>query len=177
DVPGVCRWRERAVLFADVVATSAAVGATRSRKAKVEALAELLRGLYEAEVEPAVASLAGAPRQGRIRTSWWTLAETRREEASTATLEVGEVDAVLAELAGTSGSGSAARRRDLITGLLAAATADEQDFLFRLMTGEVRHGALEGVMVEAVARAGDVGADVVRRAFMLSGRLPVTAAA
>ncbi|HLR93707.1 MAG TPA: ATP-dependent DNA ligase [Jiangellaceae bacterium] len=167
----------RAVLFADVVATSAAVGATRSRKAKVEALAELLRGLSEAEVEPAVAWLAGAPRQGRIGTGWRTLAELRREPASTATLEVGEVDAVLAELAGTSGSGSAARRRDLITGLLAAATADEQDFLFRLMTGEVRHGALEGVMVEAVARAGDVGADVVRRAFMLSGRLPVTAAA
>jgi len=61
------------VLLAEIVATSAAVGATRSRKAKTQALAELLRRLGPDDVSPAVAWLAGEPRQGRIGTGWRTL--------------------------------------------------------------------------------------------------------
>ena len=85
------------------------------------------------------------------------------------------VDATLDELAATTGAGSTARRAALLGELFGAATADEQAFLRRLLTGELRQGALEGVMLEAIAAAAEVPAAAVRRAFMLSGRLPRTA--
>ena len=91
-------------------------------------------------------------------------------------LTVAAVDAALTGLAAMAGPGSAARRDATLTALLSAATADEQQFLVRLLTGELRQGALEGVMLDAVATAADVPAASVRRAFMLSGRLPETAA-
>lgn len=95
--------------------------------------------------------------------------------AAEPSLTVGYLDRALDELAATSGTGSAARRHDLLAGLYGAATTDEQRFLHRLLTGELRQGALEGLMVEAVAAAAEVPAATVRRAFMLSGRLPGTA--
>jgi DNA ligase-1 len=165
------------MLFAELVATSAAVGGTRSRKAKVEALAGLLRALAPAEVEPAVAWLAGEPRQGRLGAGWRTLAALKVPAAELPGATLADVDGVLAELATNSGAGSARRRTELLTGLLGAATEDEQRFLFRLLTGELRQGALEGVLTEAVAAASGVPAERVRRGLMLSGSLPVTARA
>ncbi|MFP5023074.1 ATP-dependent DNA ligase [Pseudonocardia phyllosphaerae] len=165
------------MLFSDVVATSAAVGATRSRTAKATALAGLLRAAAPGEVVPVVAWLSGAPRQGRIGTGWRTLSGLDAAPAGDPSLTVEAVDALLDELTATSGSGSTARRHDLLQRLYGAATADEQRFLHRLLTGELRQGALEGLMVEAVAAASGVTQTVVRRALMLSGRLPETAAA
>src|SRR5690606_37369131 len=89
------------VLFAEVVRTSEAVGATRSRKAKVESLAELLRGLAEDEVEPAVGFLVGAARQGRIGVGGRTAFGVKAEPADQPTLTVGDVDAALSTLAAT----------------------------------------------------------------------------
>jgi DNA ligase-1 len=163
------------VLLADVVATSTAVGATRSRTAKTAALAALLRAAAPEEVEPATAWLAGEPRQGRLGAGWRTLAALEAPPAPTPSLQVVAVDATLDELATTSGSGSTARRAALLGGLFGAATAEEQNFLRRLLTGELRQGALEGVMLEAIAAAAEVPTATVRRAFMLSGRLPETA--
>jgi DNA ligase-1 len=165
------------VLLADVLAASAAVTATRSRTAKAQAIADLLRRADPGEVEPVTAWLAGEPRQGRLGLGWRTLSRLTGAAAATPSLTVGAMDAALTELAGTSGPGSAARRDATVGGLLAAATADEQQFLVRLLTGELRQGALEGVVLDAVALAAEVPAPVVRRAFMLSGRLPETAAA
>jgi DNA ligase-1 len=164
------------VLLADVVATSAAVGATRSRTAKIAVLAELLRTAAPHEVEPATAWLAGEPRQGRLGAGWRTLSELEVSAAAQPSLQVTEVEARLEELAATAGTGSGARRAALLSALLAAATTEEQRFLFRLLTGELRQGALEGVMLESIAAAAEVPAAVVRRAFMLSGRLSGTAA-
>ncbi|HEV7210540.1 MAG TPA: ATP-dependent DNA ligase [Blastococcus sp.] len=164
------------MLLADVVAASAAVAATRARTAKAAAIAELLRRAEPGEVEPVTAWLAGEPRQGRTGVGWRTLAGLGAEPAAAASLTVADVDAGLTELTGTAGAGSAARRDALLAGLLAAATADEQRFLGRLLTGELRQGALEGVVLDAVAAAAEVPAATVRRAFMLSGRLPGTAA-
>ncbi|MFP5068477.1 ATP-dependent DNA ligase [Pseudonocardia nantongensis] len=164
------------MLFTDVVATSAAVGATRARTAKTTALAELLRGADPGEVVPVVAWLSGVPRQGRIGTGWRTLSGLEVPPAAVPSLEVTAVDALLDELAGTAGTGSGQRRRELLERLYGAATADEQRFLHRLLTGELRQGALEGLMVDAVAAASGAGQAAVRRAFMLSGRLPETAA-
>lgn len=164
------------MLLAEVVATSTAVGATRSRKEKSAALAALLRAAGPDEVEAATSWLAGEPRQGRIGTGWRTLSGLADDPAGSPTLTVPGVDATLTELAGTSGAGSARRRKELLGELFGAATADEQAFLVRLLTGELRQGALEGVMLDAIAGAADVPAASVRRAFMLSGRLPETAA-
>jgi DNA ligase-1 len=166
----------RTVLLHDVVRTSAAVGATRSRKEKTVALAALLTLAGPAEVAPATAWLAGEPRQGRIGTGWRTLSGLARAPAAEPALTVAQVDELLTGLAGTFGAGSTRRRRELLESLFGAATEAEQAFLVRLLTGELRQGALEGVMLDAIAAAAEVPAPVVRRAFMLSGRLPETAA-
>jgi DNA ligase-1 len=163
------------VLLSEVVATSTAVGATRSRKEKAAAIAAVLHAAATGEVEPVTAWLAGETRQGRVGTGWRTLAGLDAPPAAAPALTVTRVDATLDALAGTTGTGSSARRAELLAGLFGAATAEEQRFLVRLLGGELRHGALEGVMLDAVAAAAQVPAPVVRRAFMLSGRLPETA--
>ena len=121
----------RAVLLADVVAASAAVGATRSRTAKAAALAALLRAAEPDEVEPVTAWLAGRAAAGPARRR---LAHPGRrcdiDPAPAPSLTVAAVDAALDELAGTSGAGSAgAGATPLLAGLFGAATADEQAFL------------------------------------------------
>ena len=163
------------MLLADVVATSAAVGSTRSRTAKTAALAALLRRAEGDEIEPATAWLAGEPRQSRLGTGWRTLASVDVRPAAQPGLRVAAVEHALDELAATTGTGSTARRAALLGELFGAATTDEQAFLRRLLTGELRQGALEGVMLEAIAAAAAVPSAVVRRAFMLSGQLPATA--
>ncbi|GAA2812273.1 ATP-dependent DNA ligase [Saccharopolyspora taberi] len=165
------------VLFSAVVTASAEVAATRSRKAKTSAIAALLGGLDATEVRPATAFLAGELPGGRAGVGWSTLSALDVPPAPEPSLTVGEVDAAIDELRGISGSGSGQRRTDLLAGLLGRATAPEQEFLVRLLGGELRQGALEGVMLEAVATAARVPAEDVRRAFMLSGRLPATAEA
>ncbi|NUT46203.1 MAG: ATP-dependent DNA ligase [Saccharothrix sp.] len=162
------------MLFTEVVETSAAVAATRSRLAKVDALAGLVRRMST----PAVVSfLVGVPSQGRIGAGWRTVFDLDVPPAAGPTLTVSDVDAALGAFAAVGGKGSAARRVALLTDLFGRATAAEQDFLRRLLTGELRQGALEGVMLDAIARAADVPGEVVRRAFMLSGSLPGTAEA
>jgi DNA ligase-1 len=163
-------------LFADVVAASEQVAATRSRLAKVASLAAVLRAAAPEEVEAVTAFLVGQPRQGRTGVGWRTLTELASPPAGEPSLTVAAVDEAIDVVATTSGAGSAARRTDLLRGLFAAATETEQNFLLRLLTGELRQGALEGVMVDAVGAAAEVPVDRVRRAFMLSGRLPATAA-
>lgn len=175
-------------LLGAVVATSSEVAATRSRKAKTAALATLLASLEPDEVRPATAWLAGEMLQGRTGIGWRTLQAVTPTPATDPTLTVGDVDATLDRLAALAGSGSGvgARRAAELAGLLDAATEDEGRFLVRLLGGELRQGALEGIMIEAVAAAAtlaseatgsrvEVPADAVRRAFMLSGRLPTTA--
>ncbi|MGJ0118608.1 ATP-dependent DNA ligase [Williamsia sp. MIQD14] len=161
----------------EVIETSEAVGAVSGRRAKIALLAELIASLEPAEVVPVVAWLTGRPRQGRIGVGWRTVSAARPEPAAQPGLSVLDVDVALTDLTTVSGAGSTARRRDLLAGLFGAATAPEQDFLVRLLTGELRQGALEGVATDAVASAFDVDQASVRRAAMLSGDLAVTAAA
>jgi DNA ligase-1 len=166
------------VLFSDVVNASATVAATRSRLAKVDALAGVLQNAEpDAEVPAVVGFLVGQPRQGRIGTGWRTLGKLATPPADEPTLTVADVDTALSALAELSGAGSAAQRATLLTGLLSRATRAEQDFLSRLLGGELRQGALEGVMVDAVARAAELPGDDIRRALMLSGSLTATATA
>ena len=164
------------VLLAELVETSEAVAATAARRAKVDALARLLSRLDGDEVEPAVAFLAGEPRQGRIGVGWAAFATLDAPPAPTPSVTVTDLDTAVDRILATTGPGSAEARARLLDGLLRRATAAEAQFIRRLLTGELRQGALEGVMVEAVARAAEVPAATVRRACMLSGNLSRTAA-
>jgi DNA ligase-1 len=164
------------VLLADVVAASAAVAATRARTAKAAAIAGALRGAAAGEVGPVAAWLAGELPQGRVGVGWRTLSRALPDPAPAASLTVAAVDAALTALAATTGPGSTARREALLGEVLSAATAEEQRFLVRLLGGELRQGALEGVLLDAVAAAAAVPPATVRRAAMLAGRLDETAA-
>lgn len=165
------------MLLSEVVAASESVRATASRKVKIAGLADLLSRADSGELLPVVAWISGELPQGRLGAGWRTVAGIEVAPAAAPTLTVAAVDAALTEVAGVAGAGSVARRRELLTGLLGSATTAERTFLIRLLTGELRQGALTAIVAEAVAKAADVPADLVRRAYMLSGRLPVTAAA
>ena len=164
----------------DVAETSAEVGATSARLAKIALIAGLLRRAG-AEDDPklvavAVSWLSGELPQRQIGVGWAAL-RSLPPPAAEPSLTVLQVDAAFSEIGQVAGKGSQARRADLVNGLFAAATEPEQMFLRRLLGGELRQGALLGVMADAVAKAADVAAPVVRRAAMLGGDLPAVAAA
>ncbi|HXG77566.1 MAG TPA: ATP-dependent DNA ligase [Gaiellaceae bacterium] len=164
------------MLLADVAETSASVAATSSRRAKVEALASCLRRAAPAEAPLAVAYLSGIVPQGRLGIAWAALRELPSPAAGPPELELRDVDAALSELAQLRGPGSQAARRAALAALFGRATEPEQRFLRALLLGELRQGALEGVMTDAVAQATGVPAARVRRALMLAGDLPEVAA-
>jgi DNA ligase 1 len=163
------------VLLAELTATSEAVRETSSRTAKIERLAQTLRRLGSAEVAIGVAYLTGELRQRQIGVGYRSLSDLPAP-ATEATLEVGAVDSACERIGAMAGPGSQAARRAALAELFGAATEPEQRFLRALLTGELRQGAQEGVMVEAVARAADVPRDAVRRAHMLRGDLGAVAA-
>jgi DNA ligase-1 len=160
------------MLLADLVATSAAVAAVSGRLDKVGRLAALLRAADADEIEIAVSFLSGVTRQGRVGVGYAAVAKAADTPAAAApSLLLREIDATFAALAGIGGKGAAASRTQALAGIFARATRDEQDFLRRLIYGELRQGAQEGVLVDAVARAANVSAARVRRAAMLAGDL------
>ncbi|WP_229403467.1 ATP-dependent DNA ligase [Micromonospora okii] len=162
--------------FLDLAATSAAVGATSGRRAKVELLAAALRGLDPTEVEAGSGWLAGELRQRQTGVGWAGLRDLP-PPAAEPTLTVAGVDAAIDEIAAVRGTGSQARRRALLAALFAAATADEQRLLRGLFSGELRQGAQAGLLADAVARAADVPLAAVRRALLLAGDLRAVAVA
>ena len=165
------------MLLAEITAASADVAATSSRLAKVARLAECLSLARPDEVGIAVAYLSGALPQGSIGVGWATLQALPPPAAPPPRLELGDVDASVSRVAATTGPGSQARRRADLDELFARATADEQRFLVGLLLGELRQGALEGVMTDAVAKAAGAPPTAVRRALMLAGDLSGVAAA
>jgi len=164
------------MLLADVVATSNAVASTRARSTKIAAIAELLARLAPAEVAIVVAFLSGETRQGRLGVGWATLFRVDVTPAATPTLTVTDLDRALDEIVATTGPGSGGARHAILEDLLGRATAEETDFVRRLIGGELRQGALAGLMADAIARAASVPAVLVRRAAMLSGDLGRVAA-
>lgn len=165
--------------FLSIVRTSEAVAAVSARGEKIARLAELLARLAPDEVETVVTFLSGSLRQGRIGLGWALLSEARdTPPASVPSLTVAGVDRALDDIARLRGPGSAAERRRRLRELFATATPDEQAFLVRLISGELRQGALEGVLAEAVARAARIEVASVHRATMAAGSLgPVARAA
>jgi len=163
-------------LLADLVDTSGRVAADASRKAKIAHIAQFLRAVAADEVEIAVAYLSGFMRQGKTGIGYAMIRDARpAAHAGTPTLRLAEVDATIETIATTSGAGSAKRKATLLGDLFARATPREADFLARLMTGELRQGALEGLMIDAVAAAAEVAPAVVRRAAMAGGGIAAVA--
>ena len=155
--------------FIDLVAASDRVAALSGRKAKIAEIAALLRALRPDEIGIGVAYLAGELPQGRKGIGYALLRDANAAPAKSPTLEIADVDRALSDIVATSGRGSVAARTERLATLLRAATASEQSFLARLVLGELRQGALEGLMIEAVATAGDLPVAQVRRAAMLGG--------
>ncbi|HEX2443646.1 MAG TPA: ATP-dependent DNA ligase [Vicinamibacterales bacterium] len=164
------------MLLHELVDTSMAVQAVSGRLDKTARLAALLTRASRDEIEIAVTFLSGGMRQGRIGLGFAAIRVAREiPAASDPSLTLEDVDRTFERIAAVSGAGSGRERAGLLRGLLARATRGEQEFLARLLFGELRQGALEGVMVDAVAKAAGVRAAVVRRAAMMAGDLAVVA--
>jgi DNA ligase 1 len=168
------------VLLIDVATASSEVGASSARLAKIARIAELLARAGEGGdarlVAVIVSWLSGELPQRQIGVGWAAL-RSLPPPAQEPTLTVQQVDAAFTEIGAVAGKGSQARRAGLVADLFAASTDAEQTFLRRLVGGELRQGALAGVMADAVAKAAGVPAATVRRAAMLGGDLPAVAAA
>ncbi len=161
------------MLLAGIVETSRRIAETSRRLAKIELLAALLRQLAPEEVEIGVSMLAGGVRQGRIGIGYRALQDASTPAVDTSSITICEADETFSAIAAASGRGKIERLRQL----MARATGEEQHFLRRLLMGELRQGALEGLMVEAVAKASGVALGSVRRAAMNAGAIPKVARA
>jgi len=164
-------------LFAELVDTSQRVGENAARRAKVAAIADLLRRLAPPEIGIGVSYLSGVTRQGRSGVGYALVRDSQpATNAERAELTLVDVDSSLARVAETSGPGSLSERARLLSQLFARATLREQAFIERLLIGELRQGALEGIMIEAVAAAAGMPADAVRRAAKIGGGIAGIAA-
>jgi DNA ligase-1 len=182
--------------LAELVDLSRALAAAPGRLDKTALLAELLRRLEPEEIEIAVAFLTGSPRQGRIGLGYATIARAfgRADTVTVATpqaqtsleetlfpaapepqaappLSIEEVDRAFDHIARLTGSGSASARERQLRALFARATQEEREFLWRVLSGELRQGALEGVMQDAIASASEIEPEAIRRAGMFGGDL------
>jgi DNA ligase 1 len=178
------------MLLDNVVRTSAAVAATPGRLAKIDHIAGLLTDVPAGEIAVAVSFLSGDLTQRQIGVGYAALSDLlggygQRQPATpglapppeSPQLTLTETDQALGQIGLLAGQGSQAERRRLLAGLLSRATEAEREFLVRLLGGDLRQGALDGVMADAIARAAGVPAVEVRRAHQLSGSLPAAAAA
>jgi len=163
------------MLLDDLAAASIDVGATSARSAKVARLAVALRALAPDEVAAGALFLAGELPQRQIGVGWAALRDPP-PTAARPELTVAGVDAALTTIGALAGAGSQGARREALRALLGRATAREQRFLAALLGGELRQGALQAVVADAVAQAAAVPREAVRRALMLRGDLGAVAA-
>jgi DNA ligase-1 len=163
--------------FATLVETSRRIAANAARLGKVEELAALLRALAPREINPVVHYLSGEIPQGKIGIGYAVLQSAAAASAGSPTLSIQDVDSAFTELAGMKGAGSAARRTQVLRDLLTRATPSEQAFLLKLLVGELRQGALGGVMIDAIAAAAGSPLPLVRSAAMYARNLGTVATA
>jgi DNA ligase 1 len=160
----------------DVVLTSKRVGEERGRLAKIRLLSECLGRMEPDDVRIGVAYLSGELPQGRIGVGWASVKEVMTGSAAeAASLTLSDADTTFTQVAGESGAGSAGRRMAALHALFQKATEAERHFLSRLLIGELRQGAEQGVMAEAIAKAASVPSSEVRRALMVAPSAGVVA--
>jgi DNA ligase-1 len=164
------------MLLAEIAQASIDVAATSSRLAKIARIAQVLERATPEEVAVAVAYLSGELPQGTVGVGWAAVRSLPEPADAPPTLDVLEVDAAVTRIQQIAGKGSQAARREELSSLFSRATEPEQRLLAGLLRGELRQGALAGVMADAIAKAAGVPVASVRRAAMLTGDLPTTAA-
>src|SRR4051794_11454210 len=160
------------MLLAALVEVSGFVAATSKRLEKIGLLASFLHQSRTDEIEVAVRFLSGSTRQGRIGIGYAILRDAGTQAAEEATLELLEVDRLLQAFSEVQGSGSGSRKREILQNLLSRATLLEQRFLTALLGGELRQGALEGIMADALAKACGIRPERIRYAAMMAGGGP-----
>ena len=159
-------------LVSHLAFVSRKVSTSSARKAKVAALADALREMDPQDIEVAVHYLSGDLRQGKIGISFASLrAAAQAPSSPQSELTVRHLDENLSSYAGIRGAGSVAKRSALLADVFGAADVDTREFLFRLLTGELRQGALAGVMIEAIAAASQIDIKEIRRAAMYAPSL------
>ncbi len=163
------------MLLQRIVHASARLADEPGRLAKRAILVDLLRDATVDELPVALGLLRGEPQQGRVGVGWRTLGAADVAPAAAATLTLADVDGVIDELGAAAGDGAGGLRARLVADLLGRATADEAAYLWRVFAGEVRHGALDGVLTDAVAAADGVPPASLRRAAMFLGDLAAAA--
>jgi len=159
-----------------LASTSVQVAATSKRGEKTALLSELFSNVEPSEVEVVVGLMLGQQRQGRIGIGWATVAALDLEPATEASLTIHDIDDMLTTVATIIGEGSVGRRAEVLESVLSRATEAEMSFLGQVLVGDVRQGALTGVISDGIARAAGVKKPLLRRATMLRGDLAATAA-
>src|ERR1700723_2988659 len=159
------------MLLMRVVGTSQRIAEASKRLEKISLLGALLRELNGDEIEIVAAILSGRVRQGRIGVGSRSVREAATSPASEPTIALLDMDRTFDAIAQTEGSGSERRRRDLLQDLLRRATAPEQQFISEILLGGLRQGALDGIMLEGLAKATGIKLDRVRQAAMVAGDL------
>jgi DNA ligase-1 len=156
-----------------LVETWGALRKTRSRKKKTALLASLLTECAAREVPLTVSYLTGRLPQGKIGVGYAAIEKAIADELGVgrSVVPLVEVDETFRSISEEAGAGSGARRSALLRKLFASVSEQERRFLKSLIVGELRQGASEGLMCEAIAEAAGVEVEQVRRAFMLSGDL------
>lgn len=155
--------------LSDLVELVGRVRATSSRTGKVGLIAGFLRPLRGQEAELAARFLTGSSRQGRVGIGWRTIEPVIAgsggpDRAGRAGLRLSDVDDALARLAAARGTGSAERRGAILRELFERAGEAERRFLVELLLGELRQGALDGLVGEAIAEAAALPPERVREA-------------
>jgi DNA ligase 1 len=163
--------------FENLVETSRRISETPKGLEKIALLAGLLKQLHGDEIDVAAAFLSGRTRQGKIGVGYSVLRDTVSEPAPQAQLEIVDIDGAFQAISEIQGAGAERRRGDLLRDLFSRATVPEQAFLAGLLVGELRQGALEGIMLEAVAKAAQVSVARARHAAMVAGDVAAIARA
>jgi DNA ligase-1 len=154
------------------------IRATTRKTGKVALIAELLKETRGRESELVALYLSGTLPQGRIGVGWRTIQAAMTDEPTSGeALSLTEVDAAFAALEAEEGAGSSYRRMRALRGILQRALPAQRRFLAELLVGELRQGALDGLVLDAISAASGLPSPDVREAAMYSGNLGAVARA
>ena len=148
------------------------VRSTTKKTEKINLLAEFLRQTQGTETELAALYLSGVLPQGKLGVGWRVIQEAMVESPpSPEALSLTDVDRVFNAIAAEQGSGSLNRKIGALRKLFESVSPEERRFLAQLVTGEIRQGALEGLLLEAIAKAAALPSGALRQALMFSGNI------
>ncbi|MGA2971696.1 MAG: ATP-dependent DNA ligase [Candidatus Bathyarchaeia archaeon] len=156
-----------------------ALESTTKRTEKVAYLVSFLKSLSREEITPAVSFIVGRPfpeSDERVldiggQTLWKINRGTGQSALVSKPVTILEVYRTFEKIATATGPGSRQRKETLVDTLLSRLPTSDAEYLMRIIFGEMRIGAVEGIVLDAIAQAASINLDSVRRANMLTGNL------